>query len=161
MTTKGSTKVNGQGKAPAKAAPSHGMGEAHKAALAAGREQGRHVRRYLQDLETTRPKRGRKRDMTKAKQRLGTVLAELETATGIERVHLAQERLDLNRLLGGEAVAPGADSDELRERFIEVVRPYSVRKGIDYETWRDCGVPQFVLKEGGLTPTRTRAAVRG
>jgi len=137
------------------------MGEAHKAALAAGREQGRHVRRYLEDLETTRPKRGRKRDTTKAKQRLGTVLEELETATGIDRVHLVQERLDLNRLLAGEDAAAGTDSDELRERFIEVVRPYSVRKGIAYETWRECGVPQFVLNQGGLTPSRGRSAARG
>ena len=35
------------------------MSEEHKAALAEGREQGRVVRRYLEALESQRPKRGR------------------------------------------------------------------------------------------------------
>ena len=37
------------------------MSDEHKAALAEGREQGRVVRRYLEALESSRPKRGRRR----------------------------------------------------------------------------------------------------
>src|ERR1700689_982496 len=37
------------------------MSQAHKEALAIGREEGRAVRRYLEALEAHRPKRGRKR----------------------------------------------------------------------------------------------------
>ena len=37
------------------------MSEAHKAALAKGRMEGRVVRDYLEGLRATKPKRGRKR----------------------------------------------------------------------------------------------------
>ena len=36
------------------------MSADHKAALAKGREEGRIVRRYLEALESNRPRRGRK-----------------------------------------------------------------------------------------------------
>ena len=36
------------------------MSDAHKEALAEGREQGRAVRRYLEALEANKPRRGRK-----------------------------------------------------------------------------------------------------
>ncbi len=37
------------------------MSADHKAALAKGRRRGRIVRRYLEALESTKPRRGRKR----------------------------------------------------------------------------------------------------
>jgi len=40
-----------------KKAPKPAMSAGHKAALAAGREEGRAVRRYLEVLEANRPKR--------------------------------------------------------------------------------------------------------
>ena len=47
-----------------------GMTDAHKQALAVGREQGRVIRGYLEALESTKPKRGRKRTPDSVRRRL-------------------------------------------------------------------------------------------
>jgi len=52
---------------------SAGMSDAHKAALAEGRAQGRAVRRYLEALEAHKPKRGRKRTPDSVKKRLTAI----------------------------------------------------------------------------------------
>src|ERR1700722_5026910 len=65
--------------APAKAAPApkrssrRPLTTEHKAALGAGREQGRVVRRYLETLERNRPKRGRRRTPESIKRQLVSV----------------------------------------------------------------------------------------
>ena len=46
------------------------MSDDHKAALAAGRNEGRAVRRYLEALEAHKPKRGRKRTPESIQKRL-------------------------------------------------------------------------------------------
>ena len=46
------------------------MSQAHKDALAIGREEGRAVRRYLEALEAHKPKRGRKRNPDTIEKRL-------------------------------------------------------------------------------------------
>ena len=74
---------------------SAGMSDAHKAALAEGRAQGRAVRRYLEALEAHKPKRGRKRTPESMKKRLDRIGAELQTADPLKRLQLRQERLDL------------------------------------------------------------------
>ena len=75
------------------------MSNEHKAALAEGREQGRAVRRYLEALEAHRPRRGRKRTPESMKKRLDTVEQALATADPLKRLHLIQERLDLQSAL--------------------------------------------------------------
>ena len=45
------------------------MTAAHKKALAVGREQGRVIRSYLEALEASRPKRGRKRTAESVRRR--------------------------------------------------------------------------------------------
>lgn len=157
-TTKGITKANGRGrKAAAKPAtpPARSMSDEHKAALAKGREQGNHVRRYLENLETSRPRRGRKRDMDKAQQRLEQVIEELPQSRGLRRVALAQERLDLeHELAAAERSASADDSAVLVDEFVRVVADYSVSKGLTFEAWRECGVPASVLRAGGMAPGR-------
>ena len=49
------------------------MSDEHKAALAEAREQGRVVRRYLETLESHRPKRGRKRTPESITKRLAAI----------------------------------------------------------------------------------------
>jgi len=71
------------------------MSDEHKAALAEGREQGRIVRRYLEALESHRPRRGRKRTPESITKRLASVDEELASADALSRLHLVQERLDL------------------------------------------------------------------
>src|ERR1700749_1980985 len=67
----------------------------HKAALAKGREEGLSVRRYLEALESSRPKRGRKRTPASIDRKLAAIEAQLETADPLTRLHLLQQKKDL------------------------------------------------------------------
>src|SRR3954447_18238359 len=75
----------------------------HKAALAAGRDEGRTVRRYLEALEANKPRRGRKRTSDSVERQLNETLDRLAKASALGRVQLLQRRLDLEQEL--EAMA--------------------------------------------------------
>jgi len=124
------------------------MSDAHKAALAEGREQGRSVRRYLEALEATKPRRGRKRTPEKMEKRLAAIDEALATADPLARVHLIQERYDLEaHLASGETQI---DLDALEAEFIDTAAVYAERKGISYTAWREVGVEPRVLKAAGI-----------
>ncbi len=125
------------------------MSDEHKVALAEGREQGRVVRRYLEALESHRPKRGRKRTPESVTKRLAAIGEQLTTADPLNRLHLVQERLDLERELASSE-GNGADVEELEAGFIEVAAAYGERKGLSYEAWRSIGVAPSVLKAAGI-----------
>ncbi|HWC11793.1 MAG TPA: hypothetical protein VG455_11275 [Acidimicrobiales bacterium] len=125
------------------------MSDEHKAALAEGREQGRVVRRYLEALESHRPKRGRKRTPESIAKRLATIDEQLATADPLNRLHLVQERLDLEGALASSE-GDGADLEELEAAFVEVAAAYGERKGLTYEAWRSIGVAPRVLKAAGI-----------
>ncbi len=136
-------------KAAAAKAPQRTMSDEHKAALAEGREQGRVVRRYLEALESHRPKRGRRRTPESITKRLAAIEEQLPAVDPLNRLHLVQERLDLEReLASGEG--DGADVEELEAEFIEVAAAYGDRKGLTYEPWRSIGVAPRVLKAAGI-----------
>lgn len=124
------------------------MSDEHKAALAEGREQGRAVRRYLEAIEAHKPRRGRKRSPDSMQKRLAAIEDELATADPLNRVHLSQERIDLQRQLsvGTEKV----DLEGLEGDFVAAAGPYSERKGISYNAWRAVGVEARVLKAAGI-----------
>ena len=124
------------------------MSTEHKAALAEGREQGRAVRRYLEALEANKPRRGRKRSPDSLKKRLVAIETEIASADPLKRVHLVQERSDLQQAL--ETSASNVDIDELESDFVKAAAPYSERKGITYATWREVGVPAAVLEKAGI-----------
>jgi hypothetical protein len=124
------------------------MSTEHKAALAEGRDQGRAVRRYLEALEAHKPRRGRKRTPDSMKKRLSAVEAEIATADPLKRLHLVQERLDLQAALG--ANESKVDLGQLEKDFAKAARPYSDRKGISYSAWRELGVPAAVLDKAGI-----------
>ncbi len=121
----------------------------HKAALAEGRAYGRAVREYLDALEESRPKRGRKRTSDSVKKRLTTVEAELADAGGVKRVQLLQERRDLRSELDNFGTT--VDLSSVEKAFVKAAKPYSENKGISYATWREAGVPADVLKKAGIT----------
>jgi hypothetical protein len=125
------------------------MSEDHKAALAEGREQGRAVRRYLEALEANRPKRGRKRTKESMEKRLQAVENQLPDADPLKRLHLVQEKMDLQKQL--ESEESGVDMTALEEQFIAAAKPYSSRKGISFSAWRELGVPTQVLTKAGIT----------
>jgi len=120
----------------------------HKVALAEGREQGRAVRRYLDALEAHKPRRGRKRSPDSMAKRLVAIDTELPAADPLHRVHLRQERMNLERELS--AGGRGVDLEALEAQFVEAAGPYSRRKGITYEAWRAAGVEPRVLRAAGI-----------
>ncbi len=131
-----------------KAKPARSMTDEHKAALAEGREQGRAVRRYLEALEAHKPRRGRKRSAESMQRRLAAIEEQLGDADPLNRVHLTQERIDLQRQLstGSDTV----DLEGLEAEFVAAAAPYSERKGISYDAWRAVGVEPRVLKAAGI-----------
>jgi hypothetical protein len=129
------------------------MTDAHKAALAKGREEGRTVREYLDALESSRPRRGRKRTPVSIKKRLATIEKELGSdVSSLARLHLIQERSDLESELDSDV--DQLDIASLEKSFIKVARAYGERKGITYSTWRTAGVSPQVLSQAKIARTR-------
>jgi len=128
--------------------PAKKMTDAHKKALAHGRELGRAVRDYLEYLEWSKPTRGRKRDTSP--ERLAEVDAQIaETNSPLERLLLIQLRKDLEAAADTED--DPAEAERLRKAFVKAARPYSKSKGITYSAWREAGVPADVLRDAGIT----------
>jgi len=124
------------------------MSKNHKEALAIGRAEGRSVRAYLEALESSRPKRGRKRTKESIGARLEKIDVELETADALKRLQLTQEQLDLAAEL--ENMDSGIDISDLEAEFARVAQGYASRKGISYAAFRQLGVPAAVLKKAGI-----------
>lgn len=125
------------------------MTEEHKAALAEGREQGRKVRRYLEALDATRPKRGRKRTPDSISKQLGRIEDQIGGADPLTRVQLIQQRIDLQQEL--EALEHTPDVAGLEKDFVKAAKAYGERKGISYAAWREAGVPASVLKAANIS----------
>jgi hypothetical protein len=125
------------------------MSAEHKAALAAGRNESRAVKSYLEALEATRPKRGRKRTPDSIKKRLASIDAEYTDADALSKLNLAQERMNLEDELA--AMDHKIDVAALESAFVKSALSYSERRGISYAAWRQVGVEPAVLKKAGIT----------
>lgn len=125
------------------------MTEEHKQALAVGRAEGRMVRAYLEALESSRPKRGRKRTKESIGRRLERIDDELGAADPLKRLQLTQEQLDLTEEL--ESMDSGINLTDLEDDFVRVAQGYAERKGITYQAFRQIGVPASVLKRAGIS----------
>lgn len=125
------------------------MSDAHKKALAEGRKLGQSVREYLEALDENRPKRGRRRTPDSIQKRLDAIGERLKAARPLERVQLAQERIDLRAEL--EKLGTKVDLSKLEDRFVKAAKDYAERKGISYAAWREAGVPAEVLKRAGIS----------
>jgi hypothetical protein len=133
-------------------AATHVMTPQHKAALAKGREEGTAVRRYLEAVESSRPRRGRRRTATSITKRLQAIETEMATADPLTRLHLIQQKKDLSDELGRSGETE--DIEALEKQFVKVARAYGERKGISYGTWRAAGVSAAVLQKAGVPRTR-------
>lgn len=127
------------------------MSDEHKAALALGRDEGRAVRAYLEALEASKPKRGRKRTRESVERRLAKVQQELLKASSVARLQLVQERIDLQAEL--DAGEETVDLEGVEQAFVKAAKGYSERKGISYAAWREAGVPAAVLRSAGIART--------
>jgi hypothetical protein len=137
---------------PAKSRKKTPMSAEHKAALAKGREEGRVVRQYLEALESTKPRRGRKRTPESIRKRLATIEKQLPEADPLNRLHLVEEKQRLEAELAhtGDTV----DLPAMEKSFVKVARQYGDRKGISYSAWRTVGVPAQVLQQAKIPRTR-------
>ncbi len=86
----------------------------------------------------------------KMEAHLSAIDEALATADPLSRVHLAQERLDLEAHLAvGDSQV---DLEALEAEFIATACAYGERKGISYYTaWREVGVEARVLKAAGIS----------
>jgi len=132
----------------AKRGPKNPMTDEHKAALAAGRTEGRAVRDYLEALRANKPKRGRKRTPESIRKRLTEIDAELSIADPVRQLRLVQDKLDLEAEL--EAAGTAVDVTALQAAFVKVAKSYGTRNRISYAAWREVGVDAAVLKAAGI-----------
>jgi hypothetical protein len=102
----------------------------------------------LEALEAHKPKRGRKRTQETIKKRLSAIEEQLPEADPLTRVHLLQERMNLERELA--AGDNSVDLAYLEEGFLAAAAPYGQRKGITYAAWREAGVDPSVLRKAGI-----------
>lgn len=128
------------------------MSAEHKQALAVGREESRAVRRYLEALEAHKPKRGRKRTTEGIQARLRAIDSKLPGADPLTRVHLVQERMNLEAEIANKSES--VDLGALEKGFVKAARSYGERKGITYAAWRAAGVDANVLRKAGVPRTR-------
>jgi hypothetical protein len=129
------------------------MSADHKAALAKGREEGRTVRRYLEALESNKPRRGRRRTPDSIRKRLATIDSTMPSVDPLSRLHMVEEKQRLEAELShtGDTV----DMASLEKSFIRVARIYGERKGISYSAWRTVGVSAAVLQQAKIPRTRS------
>lgn len=120
----------------------------HKAAMIQGRTETRVVRQYLEALDGVRQSGGRRRSKETLAKKLAAVEQELESTDAIGRLHLVQERIDLQKAI--EAAEQNVDIGELEEAFVSIAASYSERKGISYQAWREVGVTPAVLRQAGV-----------
>ena len=128
------------------------MSKEHKAALAKGREEGLAVRRYLEALESSKPRRGRRRTGASIEKRLTAIDAQLVDAEPLTRLHLMQEKKNLEEELARSGEVQ--DLSGLEKQFVKVAKSYGERKGISYSTWRSAGVSAAVLQKANIARSR-------
>ena len=111
------------------------MSDEHKAALAEGRTQGRAVRNYLDALEATKPKRGRKRTPDSVKKRLaGRIVTMYHGAGPAERAQKDFETQFSRREIPDDLPVWTADSADAMGIKDLLVRAGLARSGS--EAWR-------------------------
>jgi hypothetical protein len=132
--------------------PKRPMSGEHKEALARGREEGRAVRLYLEAIEEQRPRPGRRRTPESISRRLDIVTEKIATADALSRLHLLQERADLEVELA--RADTGEDIADLEAKFLKVAKSYGERKAIGYSAWRAAGVDADVLERAGISRSR-------
>ncbi|MDE0654456.1 MAG: hypothetical protein OXI26_12495 [bacterium] len=120
----------------------------HKAAMIQGRMEARVVRQYLEALEGVRKSGGRRRSKETLEKKLASVEQELASADPVGRLHLIQERIDLQSQI--EAAEQNVDINELESAFVDIAGSYSERRGISRQAWREVGVPPKVLQRAGI-----------
>ena len=125
------------------------ISDEQKKAMQEGRSQSKAVGAYLEAFEAQKPKRGRKRTEASIQKRLDQITDEFDSLSGIKQLEAIQERRDLEDEL--ESMKNKPDLSGLEAAFVDAAKAYGERKGINYATWREFGVPAAVLKRAGIS----------
>jgi hypothetical protein len=123
----------------------------HKAALARGRESGRIVRAYLDALEASKGKRGRRVSTESLTARLRETNEKIgREEDPLRRLNLVQAAINIEAELARRGRDGNIDLPKLEQAFITSAKAYAESKGITYAAWREIGVPPAVLKSAGI-----------
>lgn len=137
------------------------MSRSHKDALANGRAESRIIREYLQLVDAQRPRRGRRRSPDAITRRLRQIEIEIPNSHPVQRIHLIQERINLNAELATNSLSR-AEQTQLEKAFIKVAKSFSERHNISSDAWREFGVSQRVLHLAGMNlPHFSRGKTQG
>ena len=107
----------------------------------------------MEAVDAHKPKRGRKRTSQGIETRLRQIEEKLPSADPLTRVHLVQERINLQNELATKEDA--VDLNALEKEFVSAAKGYGERKGITYAAWRAAGVDANVLRKAGIARTRS------
>ena len=78
----------------------------HKDAMAKASVENKAVKAYLESLDSSGRRPGRKRSPEKMRARLGEIAGQIESASPMKRVMLVQERIDIECSLAQQADDP-------------------------------------------------------
>ena len=132
----------------AKKAPAKRLSASHRAALATGRNEARHVRAYLDALAANAPRRGRQRTVETIRKQLADVQSQLRSASGFGKLELVARRMELQGELAAKSAR--ADVSGLRKNFVKHAASYARRKGITRQAFREAGVPASDIRDAGI-----------
>ncbi len=119
--------------------------------LSDGREQSKIVRRYLEAIELSKPRRGRKRTLESITRQLNSIDTSIKNTHPLNRLHLTQKKIELTQEL--ERMKNSPDLGELENQFVTIAMDYSQRKGISFPAWKELGVSSEVLARAGIAPS--------
>lgn len=128
------------------------MSASHKAALAKGRRESRVVAAYLEALNASRGKRGRKRTPKSIDDRLNAIARILPTASQLHQLELIQERMNLEAERAHLGIH--VDLSALEKDFVQAAKQFAERRGLSYAAFRAKGVPAGTLAKAGVKRTR-------
>lgn len=125
------------------------MTPSHKLALKEGRERGQIVRRYLQAIAASKPKRGRPVTPEGLRKRISEIDAELAVEKDpLRKLDLVQLKIKKQKDL--EELESPVDLEALEREFIGVAKAYNDSKELSPEAWLELGVSRDVLRRAGI-----------
>ena len=137
------------GESPRIGLPPGTMTPSHKLALKEGRERGQIVRRYLQAIESAKPRRGRPITAEGLRKSIKKIDADLTTEKDpLRKLDLVQSKIKKQKDL--EELESPIDMVALENEFVGVATAYNDSKELSPEAWLELGVPRDVLRRAGI-----------
>jgi hypothetical protein len=137
------------GEKPRIGLPPGTMTQSHKDALKDGRERGQIVRRYLNAIESAKPRRGRPITPEGLRKSIEKIDANLATEKDpLRKLDLVQSKIKKQKDL--EEFESPIDMVALENEFVRVAKDNNDSKELSPEAWLELGVPRDVLRRAGI-----------